>query len=360
MGKVLLFADLHLHPHKKEWKRFQNGLDVLEWVFKTALDRGIVDIVCVGDLYHDRSKIDILVYHRVFELLQKYLTDGRLKLHCLVGNHDMWYSDKWDVTSIRPFEALPHFHLIDDVWSVPIQGKVFDFLPFTHDPIEKLKRLTEPKGRVLCAHIAINGAQLNTMHNTRAEVEVEHDGDMVKVSADLFSAWDHVFLGHYHGEQKLTPTIEYIGSPLQLSYGEAFQHKHIVVYDTATGEREYVRNTFSPMHWIIPAADVDKYELENNFVRLEVDDLTSTDIVDLRNKLVKEHKVGSLEIKQAVKAAEVNHVVEDAKAILYKEDEMLERYIDEAGTDGLEKTKLLDIGKLVCTPITPEELEAAS
>ena len=361
MGKVLLFSDLHIHPHKKEWKRFQNCLDVLEWVFKTAQQRKIKDIVFCGDLFHDRSKIDILVYHRTFEVLQKYLCDHQMTMYCLVGNHDMWHSDKWDITSVRPLEALPDFHLIDTETSVEIQGKPFDFLPFTHDPVAQLGKLKGPhKGRVLCAHIAIDGAQLNTMHNTRAEVEVEHDGDMVKVSADLFKTWDHVFLCHYHGEQKLAENIEYIGSPLQLSYGEAFQHKHIIVYDTETGEREYVRNTFSPMHWIIPASDIDKYEMENNFVRLEVDDIAATDIVDLRNKIVKEYKVGSLEIKPANKPVEVNHVVEDAKAILYKEDEMLERYIDEAGTDGLDKAKLLDIGKLVCTPITPEEMEAIS
>jgi DNA repair exonuclease SbcCD nuclease subunit len=362
MGKVLLWSDLHIAPHKKEWKRLENCLDVLRWVFKTALQRGIKDIVFCGDLFHDRNKIDIYVYHRTFEVLQQYLSDNRMTMYCLVGNHDMWHHEKRDITSVRPFEALPGFYFIDETCSIPIQGKVFDFLPFTHDPISMLTKLSgeQRSKRVLCGHIAVDGAQLNAMHNTRAEVEIEHDGDMVKVSVDVFKDWQRVFLGHYHGEQKLTPTIEYIGSPLQLSYGEAFQFKHIVVYDTDTDEREYIRNDFSPVHWIIPASDIEKYELKDNFVRLEVDDLAATDLMDLRNKIVKEYKVGSLEIKQAVKEVETNHVIEDAKSILYKEDEMLERYIDEAGTDGLDKAKLLEIGKLVCKPIPPEDVEATS
>ena len=248
--------------------------------------------------------------------------------------------------------------LIDSVRSIPIGGVVWDFLPFTHDPLEHLGELVEDrKNRILCAHVAVDGAMLNVMHGVHAEVSVEHDGGMVPVEASAFTDWKQTFLGHYHGEQKLAPNVEYVGSPLQFTFGEAFQFKHIIVFDPTTGEKEYVRNTFSPQHLIIPAKDKDKYDLEKNFIRVVVDDLSSTDIVDMRSQIINSSNPGSLEIK-AIERDDKNHIIENARAILSKEGEMMEKYIDEAGTDGLDRDKLLEIGKLIYTPLTPEELEA--
>jgi hypothetical protein len=42
------------------------------------------------------------------------------------------------------------------------------------------------------------------------------------------------------------------------------------------------------------------------------------------------------------------HVIQDAKAILFKQDEMLTRYVDEVGTDGLDRDLLLKIGREIC------------
>jgi DNA repair exonuclease SbcCD nuclease subunit len=359
---VLIFSDLHVHCHKKSHDRLRDCLKVLRWVFETARQREIKKIVFCGDLFHDRQKIDVIVYNETFRVMEEYLSDGKTELHLLLGNHDLWHSDKWNVSSVRPLAALPGVHVVDEVCSIPINGVTFDFLPYTSDPIKHLEVMgSGRRGRVLCAHLAIDGAQLNARFNTRADVQVEHDGDMVKVSADIFRGWDQVFLGHYHGEQKIADNAEYVGSPLQLSFGEAFQQKHIIVYDVRTRLKEYVINNFSPQHLVIPVADLDKYPLDGNFVRVEVADLGATSVADLRNEIVKSAKVGSLEIKAAdKKEPDRAHIVEDAKAILFKEDEMLERYIDEVGTDGLDRDRLLGVGRLVCTPLTEEELESTT
>ena len=140
-----------------------------------------------------------------------------------------------------------------------------------------------------------------------------------------------------------------MGSPLQLNFGEAFQHKHIIIYDVKTGEKEYIRNEFSPKHYIIPEKDLEKYDLEKHFVRLMVDDISTSNIIDMRNKLIKKHKVGSLVIKQEKRVEDENdQVLLDAKSILYEEDKMLAKYVDEVGDDvigDLKRDKLLEKGK---------------
>jgi hypothetical protein len=136
-----------------------------------------------------------------------------------------------------------------------------------------------------------------------------------------------------------------VGSTLQLTFNEAFQRKHIIIYDTTDGTKEYVENDFSPRHYIIPQADLDKYDLEHNFVRVEVEDVGRADLADLR-KEVSDRKPASLEIVEADRERP-EHLVEDARAILSREEEMMKRYLDHVGCDGFDRAKLLEKGKQI-------------
>jgi len=343
MAKVLIFSDLHIHAHKNSAARRDDCLKVLEWVFETALENNVESVIFAGDLFHDRQKIDLITYQLTFDIFKKYTYENKFDIFLLLGNHDLWFHEKCDVNSVAVFSELPNVTTVAYPATYPIAGKQVAFLPYTHNPIEDLKDLN---GDILFSHLAIDGAIWNVMHGTQADVSIEHDGDMTKVGADIFNGWQRVFLGHYHAEQKLSDTVEYVGSPLQLSFGEAFQHKHIIIYDTETDEREYVQNTFSPQHFIIPESDLDKYDLENNFIRVVVDDIGSSDLIDIKKKITTKHNVGSLEIKQNPKE-DSTHVIEEAKSILYKKEGMLEQYIKEVGSDGLDPDKLLQIGKQI-------------
>lgn len=380
--KALLFADAHIHPHKRSTERLDDCVKALEWVFQTAIDRKIETILFLGDLFHDRQKIDVLTYQRTFEVFEKYLCKmGKevehfesshyappFEIFLLLGNHDLFHYQKWDISSVNPLRQLPGVVVVDRPCALRIggnsDGHLVGFLPYTHDPIEDLKTVEKDwkehsnstdkkRKRVLCGHCAVDGAVWNIRAGTMSEVNIEHDGDMIRVGPEVFDEWNRTFLGHYHAEQKLNKKVEYIGSPLELSFGEAFQKKHILIYDFDTQESEYVNNNFSPKHLIVKQDELDHYKLEGNFVRVEVDDITSKDVVDLRRELVE--KVGTLEIKQAAKNEE--HVVLEAKAILYKEDEMLEKYLNqveipEVGEGDkkkpLDKNVLLEIGKQIC------------
>ena len=358
MSKVLIFTDLHLHPHKKSSERLQNCLDVLEWVFETALEKGAENILFLGDLFHDRQKIDALTYTRTFQIFEKYCGNkAPFDIYLLLGNHDLWFYQKSDISSVMPLRAFQNVHVIGTPTTLDIKFKngaayPVSFLPYTHDPIADIASIkNESDYRILLGHIAVDGAILNSMHSTHAEVAVEHDGDMTKCGVEMFKGWNQVFLGHYHAEQQLTKNVEYVGSPLELSFGEAFQEKHIVLYDLMTHKKDYIINNFSPKHFIIPEKDLPKYDVKGNFIRLIVDDLTNSSLIELRNS-IGSSQPGSLEITSKPKIVQETAMMEDAKAILFKEDEMLDRYVKEMSQNdflnGLDPDKLLKIGKIIC------------
>lgn len=362
MSRILIFSDIHVAPHKKSKERLNDCLEALEWVFKTAVDKKIEDIVFVGDLFHDRLRIDVLTYQKTFQIFQEYVGPKR-RVHLLLGNHDLWHLKKYDISSVFPLAAIEGVHVIDQPCTRVIAGHEMAFLPYTSDPEVDLKKIEfegKPASKILFGHVAIDGAVWNVLHGTTAEVAVEHDGDMVKVDSSIFRGWDQVFLGHYHAEQKLDYNVEYVGSPLQLSFGEAFQKKHIIVYDLENHDKEYIRNTFSPQHFIIPQADVEKYDLNNNFVRIVIEDIAASDLADMRQEIMMKNDVGSLEmIPSRKKQDEADvHVIEDAKNIFLREEEMLEKYIEEiekgVGLDGLDKDRLLEVGKSVLQPSEEE------
>ena len=340
MNRILLFGDLHVYKHKKSFERLKDCLNALEWVFQTAKKHNIKDIIFAGDLFHDRQKIDVITYGLVFDVLLKYC-DGSVNLWLLLGNHDLWFHDKWDISSITPFSALPNVTVINKPCSLPIANHHIDFMPFTHDPINYLKEIA--KNEILVGHLAIHGAELNGC--TLSEVVLEHDGDMVKVGPELFKHWKQVFLGHYHGHQIIN-NIEYIGSPLELNFGEAFQEKHLIIYDLDLNKKEYVINDFSPKHIITTQENINKCIIENNFIQLRVEELGSVEVMGLR-KEIQDKKPSTLEIIHKPKK-EQKQVIQDAKAILHKEDEMLETYVKEVETGSLDKPKLIGIGKKIC------------
>lgn len=353
MSKILMYTDLHLHNHRKSGERFIDCLKVQEWVFQTAIERGIQDIVFLGDLFHDRTKIEVLCYVMTYNLFEKYLTGNYpIKLWLLLGNHDLYHRERSEIFSPKMLGAFSNLHIIDKPTTLNIAGHDLDFLPFTEDPIEDLKLLAEAnpkvpgKNRVLCAHLAIDGAQLNSF-GTIADVVVEHDGEMVKVGSEKLKHWDKTWLGHYHGAQVLDHGVEYIGSPLQLTKSEAYQHKHLVVFDPATLDSDYIDNTFSPVHVVVKPDQIDSQPLKGNFVTLNVPlSMSHAEVTDLRKKLQTEYSVRTLEIRHQ-KREDIEQIVQDARSLFLDEQKMLEVYVDQTKPGNLTRPVLVKAGELI-------------
>ena len=362
MTKALVFSDLHIHKHKKSVDRLDHCLEALEWVFNNAIMHNCSNIFFLGDLFHDRANIDVMVMYKASEIFQHYfLKDPPFTLYLLVGNHDMYHREKWDIHSVKPFGAMPNIVVVDSPKTINISGLDIDFLPHMENPIKEIDKLKKNNSRLLLAHLAVDGAFYNPLYGTKSDVIVETDNDMVKVSPDLFDSWEMTLLGHYHNAQHLNDKVEYLGSPLELTFGEAFQEKHVIILDLETLEKQYIVNDFSPKHVIVNVNKADDYDFNNKFVRITHDgDTSSTQIIDFKNQIRNKFNLLSLDFipKDDVKDKQVE-IVEDARSILFKEEDMLKTWIDAAGVPaGLTKENLLSYGQMICDPnFTMEEDE---
>lgn len=340
MSKIIVFGDIHIYSHKNSLQRLQDCLDALRWVLETARSKGIRTAIFLGDFFHDRQKIQVIAYHNAFDILKEY-KDIEIKM--LLGNHDLWFYDKWDISSVMPLSALPNVEVISKPCTLEVEGLSVDFIPFTHDPISIIKGF-QKKSRILCSHLAIDGAILNARHNIKAEVSIESEKDVIRVTKDVLRGWEKVFLGHYHCAQKVSETVEYVGSPLQLDFSDAGQTKHIVVLDTRNLDCEYIANDFSPKHVVVKLEELDKAELDNNFVQIQVENVDSSDIIDIRKSVLDSAKVQTLEFKEIKQRTEKSGEVLQEKFDIAKGD-VLDRWVQTVGIGDLEHSKLLQIGK---------------
>ena len=353
MSKALIFSDLHFHRHKERIDRLRDCTKVLDWIFEQAEIHDCDDIFFLGDLFHERNKIDIMDYITAFECIVGHMIDDshNRDLYLLVGNHDMYHKERWEVNSIRPLATVPGVTIIQSPVSLVVGGTKIDWMPHTDNPIKDLAVFKNAgAGDILLGHMSVHGAMTNTFYGTRSDVIVEYDNDMVPVDVEIFDDWKMTLLGHYHGAQHLNDKVEYVGSPLQLSFGEAFQQKHVIILDLETLEKKYVVNDFSPKHLIITPQDVqnENYDLDENFIRIAVDDMGKTELVDLKRQIAQTYKVLSLDIKEKDKKKieeQDASVIEDIKNVLANIEDMLKRYVEEVGVpEGCCKEHVLKIG----------------
>jgi DNA repair exonuclease SbcCD nuclease subunit len=346
MAKILLFSDIHVHPHKRKVERLNDCLKALDWVFQQAVSNSVDAVLFGGDLLHERQKIDSYTYTEVFKTLEKY-QNKNFKTYLLLGNHDMWFANNWSVNSIHPFGAINNFETITETKELNILDSTWHFLPYTHNPIDELAKLNSEnrKDKYLLGHLSIDGARLNSAGSI-AEVAIEHDGDMVKIDKGIFKEYKHAFFGHYHGEQKIASNMEYIGSPLQLSFGEAGETKHIILLDTKTNSRKYIENNFSPKHLYIKESDLDSFkenELKDCFVVLIQENDITNDIKKNIEEKISNLGVESIQIRQKPKEI-TEHSISDAKSILQDEGKLIEKYVDQVNPEGYDKLDLIKIG----------------
>jgi DNA repair exonuclease SbcCD nuclease subunit len=350
MSKFLLFSDIHIFQHKKSEQRLQDCLNCLVWVFETAKKHNIKNILFGGDFFHDRTKIESLVLHETFAVLKKYL-DGSINLYLLLGNHDLWYFEKTSISSVTAVSALPNVHIIDQPKQIIIDKISWHFVPFTHNPIKDIEYLSKhnPQDSFLLAHLAVDGAKLNSKGSI-ADVEIEHDGEMTKVNSNIFSDYRHVFLGHYHNAQMISTNTEYIGSPLQLSFGEFEETKNIVILEFMDDQHivNYVANNFSPQHFegsLETLLKIDPTLLNKSFVSVLVNN-EEKDEINKNIKLLEEQGVSLIKVKKnACERNQDNELkqVEIAKEILSQSDKMVQKFVEISATE-LDKDLLISCG----------------
>lgn len=157
-----------------------------------------IPLIIAGDLNDTKA----IIRAEVANALILILKDTKVKIHIIVGNHDLINEKGFEngLNYLSPYANIIHdqndfFNLKDNVFLIPYKSSPPKSFPFS-------------KGSVLIMHQGFMGAQMGDYIQDKTSIDPELVKDFTVIS------------GHYHRHQTLG-TVTYIGSPYTITFGEA-------------------------------------------------------------------------------------------------------------------------------------------
>lgn len=211
-----------------------------------CVENGIKVMVLGGDVLHGKSIIHALAQELMLDFFEKY--SDLLKFYVIDGNHDLSGKGQNVVSALRPLEKLWHVEWVR--FDTIKQVDDILFVPYSYNLPQVIK---ENKSKVLVSHFGLSEGMLNSGMSIISEISLK----------DLIGRYELVLLGHYHKPQEIIrPNFQlyYVGSLIQLDWGEKNDEKRFLVVDTDTMDVQSIPISQYKKHVevILTASNVDE------------------------------------------------------------------------------------------------------
>ena len=220
--KFIAIADLHLSmyaqdkiiPESALTERLHYLNEVLRNTSDYATENDIQIIVIAGDVLHTKSIIHSLAQSVFLDYLRDY---SSLNFIIIDGNHDMSSKSGKGVSALKSLDNEPNVTMIHK----PTTIENIDFIPWNSETM--VNDIKNSSAEYLVSHFGLNEAQLSSGISIVSDIGLK---DLIK--------FKHCILGHYHLPQTVG-NVTYIGSPIQLDWGEKGEEKRFLIVDTDSG-----------------------------------------------------------------------------------------------------------------------------
>jgi len=202
--KAAVCTDIHFGLKSNSVTHNQDCLDFVEWFIQKAKQEGCETCFFLGDWNHHRASINIQTLQFGLKALEK-LNDAFEKVLFIPGNHDLFYRDRRDISSVEWAKHLPNIIIVNDWFK---HGDVVIAPWLIGDDFKKLAKM---KGKYLFGHFELPNFFMNAMVMMPDHGEV-NDTHVV--------GFEKVFSGHFHKRQARN-NIWYIGNAFPHNYADA-------------------------------------------------------------------------------------------------------------------------------------------
>ena len=277
--KHLLVTDTHLGLYNDS-EVWQNAtIELFDEIRKTCHREKIDKIIHLGDFFHNRKSINTrtqIVAQEIVDILYG------LDLFIIVGNHDTYYKNKIQPTSLRMFRHDKNVHLIadtlflDEIMLVPWGGEI------------------NPTHLKYCmGHFAISGFNMNDSYVCKKGID-----------PSIFNQFQKVFSGHFH-----TPStqgkITYLGSPFQQTFHDAGSTRGYYIFED--GELDFIEFKKYPHFVKMNTENISKSAIKGNIVKLTFE----SDYGSRENEVIVESVMSNNPLQIHVDFSKVSYEVDD-------------------------------------------------
>lgn len=208
--KAAVFTDIHFGLKGNSKAHNQDCEDFIDWFIDTAKANGCETGIFCGDWHHNRNSLNLTTMDATMRSLEK-LGKAFDNFYLFVGNHDLYYKDKRDVSSTMLGKHVPGITFVDEIL---IKDDVALIPWLVGDEWKKIQKI---KTKYMFGHFELPHFYMNAM------VQMPDHGEL---KATHFANQTYVFSGHFHKRQK-QGKIHYIGN--------AFPHNYADAWDDARG-----------------------------------------------------------------------------------------------------------------------------
>lgn len=203
--KLGMFTDIHFGRRSNSKIHNQDCVDFVEWFCQQIEAAGDYSHICfLGDWFESRSAINIETMEYSYESLQR-LNGLGLPVYFVVGNHDLHRRTTRELHSVRIFNEMSNFKVID---KIHVEDGLL-FSPFLFD--------TEYPALVEHNHLWawLGHFEFKNFVITGHSKVMDHGPDH-----KMFSGPKKIFSGHFHKRQG-QDNVQYIGNSFPMDFGDA-------------------------------------------------------------------------------------------------------------------------------------------
>mgnify|MGYP003310763946 FL=1 len=318
--KLLLITDQHFGVRNdnvhfiNHYKKFYSEI-VIPFIKASGIDT----VINLGDTFDKRRSINFLSLNEAKQMWFDPLAELGVKMHMLVGNHDINYKNTLRVNA--PKELLGSYDNIisyDEPCTVNFDGLDVCFIPWICDENydKTLLTITQTEATIAMGHLELNGFEA-------------HPGHYMENGMDpsFVSKFKKVFTGHYH-QKSHRDNIYYLGNPYQLYWNDYQCKRGFHVFDTETLKTTFYRNPFHifhKLHYNNGVSIPNEKELEGAFVKLIVEDKGDYSKFDYRIRQLQDIGLADLKIIEDISVGIENGSVVETEDTMT----LLDSYIDE-------------------------------
>ena len=229
--------------------RLMDILSAVRWAADCTIQQGIKDLIVCGDVFDDRSSIDLSVIDSTCRLFAEL--SEKLNVWILAGNHDSYLRHPG-------FNSLQMFRGLAQVRDAPQVDGEWAFVPWVDDLdtyrgwIDIVSQNSDAK--ILFTHLLLDGVA---------------KGKGAPVDILRPDRWDWIFLGDVHDPCVVRDNALYTGGLCQIDFRDAGGERGFYVFD---GKKpKYVHNTLSPKFHVV--TDQAPPARKGDFVRVKSGDV---------------------------------------------------------------------------------------
>lgn len=236
--KIAILGDTH-HGMRGDSIAFHNHYrEFYTKIFFPYLEEhGITNVYQLGDLFDRRKYISF----QTLALSRKYFFDvmreKKIQFFTLLGNHDITFKNTLKINS--PQLLLQEYENIC-IYDKPFNDKELgvDIIPWICQENEaEIKDFIKNSSNKYCfGHFEIAGFEMDRGN-------VCHDG----MDGSVLDKYDIVLSGHFH-HKSTNGKITYVGTPGEMTWADYNDERGFHIFDTDTGEMEFIKNPYTMFH----------------------------------------------------------------------------------------------------------------